>query len=242
MSISDKVRQFIINLFECLSKGMRQGSMVRESQAGDIEDAVVEFGHEGCHPSSIGGDDIAMAAVDAFDQALETQASQIVSHFGKRSSRRAKHGGGLARGVASRDAESSSEGGSKTAEGGKQGHDSRLTKTQPWRSLTRRSHGRLRHSKKTLGTEKAVLTDAFVRQQTLIDSPSQLAARYIQFDRSFPTPKSWRIVDRRLRTQGTVFLKILLHRQNVCMVTMQGWQYANLDDRRGNRLGVFRRT
>jgi hypothetical protein len=67
------------------------------------------------------------------------------------------------------------EGGSKTAEGGKQGHDSRLTKTQPWRSLTRRSHGRLRHSKKTLGTEKAVLTDAFVRQQTLIDSRSQLA-------------------------------------------------------------------
>jgi hypothetical protein len=69
--------------------------MVGASEAGDIKDTVVKFSHKNSYAFSIGGDDVAMGAINAFDQTFEPQAAQIIGHLSRRVVIREKQEGGL---------------------------------------------------------------------------------------------------------------------------------------------------
>jgi hypothetical protein len=91
----------------------------------------VELGVEDRHPDAVGGEHIAVGALDPADQALESQSAQVVGHLGAAvgTAEQAAHLGAEAP-VGEAD-----DGIQQDAQGAGQGHDARIPEAQSSGSL-----------------------------------------------------------------------------------------------------------
>ena len=78
---SNKFLQFSVQLLESPRQARRQSCGGLQSYTGDIENAMLEFGHQIGHPPPVGGENVTMATFQASNQSFQSQPAQVVTHM-----------------------------------------------------------------------------------------------------------------------------------------------------------------